>query len=84
MSTISQDETQMETAERAAQAISTCIAMTAHRAALYPHGAEVPSEEMAAYYAMRDALNDLASFEYDRGFRRAVAMRKENRGGADA
>lgn len=78
MSKIEMDETSEQTAERTASAISAFVAATAIRLAHGPHG-DVSPEERAAYARMRNALLDLASLEYDRGYRRAVAIQKENR-----
>jgi hypothetical protein len=81
--TINLDETPMQSAKRTAETISAFVGAMFARV-LHGQRDVVSDGELEAFAAMRDALHELASHEYDRGFRRAVAMRKENRGGADA
>jgi hypothetical protein len=76
MSTINRDETPVQAAQRTAAAISAFVAATAYRLGNAPLSV-VSDAEVETFAAMRDALHDLASHEYDRGFRRAVAMRRD-------
>lgn len=70
------DMTTPEIADRVSSAISAFVAVTAMRMALNPHAKEVSHAEMATYDEMRAAIHDMATTEYDRGYR--TAMRQRN------
>lgn len=73
---INLDLTTQQLADRVAVAITNLVAQMALRLAHAP-AAPVTPDEQAAYQEMRAALHDMATTEYDRGYR--MAMRGINR-----
>lgn len=68
------DVTTQQLADRVASAISHFAAATAYRMTQSPLAREISDDEAEAYDEMRAALHDMATTEYDRGYRRAVAL----------
>jgi hypothetical protein len=73
--TTERDETPMLSAIAAATAISEYVAEMVTRAIYDPHASPTAQEKLALV-RMRDELLNLASHEYDRGYRRAIALHR--------